>query len=97
VAMSDGFETGLRLVDELAGARSLDDYYLLPAARADLLRRLGRLREAQSEYARALELVTNDIERRYLLRRLESLETADAGGRSSDNRRSVNSGDRKLV
>jgi RNA polymerase sigma-70 factor, ECF subfamily len=97
VAMSDGFETGLRLVDELAGARSLEDYYLLPAARADLLRRLGRHREAQSEYARALELVTNDIERRYLLRRLESLATADAGERSSDNRRSVNSGDRKLV
>jgi RNA polymerase sigma-70 factor (ECF subfamily) len=73
VAMSDGFEAGLQLLDELAGTGSLEGYYLLPAAKADLLRRLGRLDEAKSEYCRALELVSNEVERRYLLRRLECL------------------------
>lgn len=73
VAMSDGSEAGLQLLDELAGTGSLEGYHLLPAAKADLLRRLGRLDEAKSEYRRALELVSNEVERRYLLRRLECL------------------------
>ncbi len=71
VAMSDGFEAGLALIDSLAG---LDGYYLLHASRADLLRRLGRNSEASSAYRRALGLATNAIERDYLARRLASLE-----------------------
>jgi RNA polymerase sigma-70 factor (ECF subfamily) len=47
----------------------LEEFYLLPAARADLLRRLGRKEEAAEAYRRALQLVSNDIERKYLLRR----------------------------
>jgi RNA polymerase sigma-70 factor (ECF subfamily) len=71
VAMAEGFERGLDLMDSLAG---LDGYYLLHAARADLLRRLGRNGEAAAAYARALELATNPVERDYLARRLKSLE-----------------------
>jgi RNA polymerase sigma-70 factor, ECF subfamily len=52
----------------------LDGYYLLHSARADLLRRLGDPREAAKSYARALELVTNDSERRFLERRLHEVQ-----------------------
>jgi len=61
-------------MDELAAEGDLKEYYLLPAARADLLRRLQRFREAEAEYRRALERTTNDVEQRYLLRRLSELE-----------------------
>jgi RNA polymerase sigma-70 factor (ECF subfamily) len=64
VAMADGPERGLELVDEVAG--ELDSYHLLHAARADLLRRLGRNDEALAEYRRALELVTSPVERAFL-------------------------------
>jgi RNA polymerase sigma-70 factor (ECF subfamily) len=67
VAMADGAEAGLALIDELAG--ELDDYHLFHAARADLLRRAGRFVEAGESYAKALALVTNDSERRYLEKR----------------------------
>ena len=77
VAMSQGPERGLRLIDELATRGELADYHLLPAARADLLRRLGRLDEAAAAYAEALARVTNDTERRYLERRLR-----EVGGRA---------------
>lgn len=78
IAMSESLERGLELLDELAGTHELDSYYLLSAAKADLFRRLGRLREAEAEYVRALERATNDVERRYLQRRLASCRlTAD--------------------
>jgi RNA polymerase sigma-70 factor, ECF subfamily len=70
VAMSDGPAEGLRLLDELEAAGELAGYHLLPAARADLLRRLGRLPEAADAYRRALALVGNEADRRFLERRL---------------------------
>ena len=68
VAMADGPGAGLELIDAIAP--TLDDYHLLHAARADLLRRQGRREEAGAAYARALELATNPAERRFLARRL---------------------------
>ena len=70
VAMVDGPATGLALIDDLAAAGDLDGYHLLHAARADLLRRLGRDDEAATAYERALALTTNDVERRFLEGRL---------------------------
>jgi RNA polymerase sigma-70 factor (ECF subfamily) len=70
VAMADGPDAGLRLLEPLAD--DLDRYHLFHAARADLLRRAGRPGAADA-YRRALELVTNDAERRYLTGRLGSL------------------------
>ncbi len=77
VAMADGPEAGLVLLDELAADRHLSAYHLLPAARADLLRRLGRTAEAAEAYRAALALVGNEPERDYLTRRLESLRSPD--------------------
>ena len=68
VAMADGPDAGLALMEPLAD--DLDRYHLFHAARADLLRRSGRTSEAKAAYQRALELVTNPIERKYLLRRV---------------------------
>jgi len=68
VAMADGPERGLRMLEPLA--ETLDGYHLLHSARADLLRRLNRLDEAGAAYERALELATNPRERRFLERRL---------------------------
>jgi RNA polymerase sigma-70 factor (ECF subfamily) len=76
VAMADGPEAGLELVDELEASGALRGYHLLPATRADLLRRLGRRSEAGAEYRRALDLVGADAERRYLERRLAETERA---------------------
>ena len=70
VAMAEGAERGLALLDELAETGELDDYRLLHSARADLLRRLGRDADAAAAYTRALELATNPVERRFLERRL---------------------------
>jgi RNA polymerase sigma-70 factor (ECF subfamily) len=70
VAMAEGPEHGLALIDRLAADGSLDDYHLLHSARADLLRRLGRRAEAAAAYTRALELASNPVERRFLERRL---------------------------
>lgn len=70
VAMAFGPQAGLELVEELEAGGGLADYYLLPATRADLLRRLGRAAEARTAYAEALELAPTDAERRYLQRRL---------------------------
>ena len=78
VAMASGFQRGLALLDEIESRGQLSDFHLLPAARADLLRRLKRLPEAAEAYRRALSLTTNDVERRFLLRRL-----ADVTSRSS--------------
>jgi RNA polymerase sigma-70 factor (ECF subfamily) len=73
VAMSQGIETGLVLVDEAGASGKLDHYYLFHAARADLLRRLGRLQEAATAYRRACALSTNRVEQQYLLRRLKEV------------------------
>ena len=73
VAMSAGFERGLALVDELDHGGELDGYHLLSVARAELLRRLDRHAEAAESYRRALELVSNDAERRHLERRLREV------------------------
>jgi RNA polymerase sigma-70 factor (ECF subfamily) len=70
VAMADGPAAALELVEELEQSEALSDYYLLPATRADLLRRLRRDREAAAAYRRALALVPTDSERRFLRRRL---------------------------
>jgi RNA polymerase sigma-70 factor (ECF subfamily) len=72
VAMVDGPAAGLKLIDALAG--DLDRYHLLHAARADMLRRLGASAEAALSYGRALELVTNAPERRFLERRLRDVQ-----------------------
>jgi RNA polymerase sigma-70 factor (ECF subfamily) len=77
VAMADGPAAGLALVEALAAAGELRDYHLLPATRADLLRRLSRRAEAAEAYREALRLVATDTERRYLNRRLA--ETTGAG------------------
>ncbi|GAA1168048.1 RNA polymerase sigma factor [Pseudonocardia alaniniphila] len=73
VAMRDGPAAGLELVDALADDERLRGYHLLPAARADLLRRLGRHRDAALDYRRALQLVGNEPERAYLERRLREV------------------------
>jgi RNA polymerase sigma-70 factor, ECF subfamily len=73
VAMVDGPEPALALIDALAAKGDLEDYHLLHAARADLLRRIGSSVEAAKSYARALSLVTNDSERRFLERRLREV------------------------
>ncbi|MGH2777323.1 MAG: RNA polymerase sigma factor [Actinomycetota bacterium] len=75
VAMSWGYEKGLVLIDELERSGELDGYHLLFAARADLLRRLGRFTEAVADYDRALELDPGERERRYLLRRRAQVES----------------------
>jgi len=67
VAMAEGPQRGLALVDEIEG---LDSYQPFHAARADLLRRLGREAQAAAAYERALDLTANEVERRYLERRL---------------------------
>jgi RNA polymerase sigma-70 factor (ECF subfamily) len=69
VAMRDGPQAGLAVLDAL-DAGALRGYHLLPAARADLLRRLGRTAEAAAAYRAAIELVGNDRERAFLRRRL---------------------------
>jgi RNA polymerase sigma-70 factor, ECF subfamily len=69
VAMGERLDRGLRLMDQLAATGELETYHLLPAARADILRRLGRLDEAAVAYEHALRLVTHPAERRYLERR----------------------------
>jgi RNA polymerase sigma-70 factor (ECF subfamily) len=77
IAMADGPERGLALMDTIDG---LDAYHLLHSARADLLRRLGRADDARAAYERALELAGNPVERDFLERRLrDQLGELDAG------------------
>jgi RNA polymerase sigma-70 factor (ECF subfamily) len=76
VAMMDGPNAGLALIDALAATGALEGYHLLHAARADLLRRSGSLAKAAQSYTRALELVTNASERRFLQRRLREVQSA---------------------
>jgi RNA polymerase sigma-70 factor (ECF subfamily) len=74
VAM-EHLDRGLHLIEELEATRALEGYHLLPAAKADVLRRLGRNREAAAAYESALSLVTQAAERRYLLRRLAEVRS----------------------
>jgi RNA polymerase sigma-70 factor, ECF subfamily len=70
VAMADGPEAGLAIVESLAATEPLPGYHLLPAVRADLLRRLHRSEEAARYYGEALSLATTESERRFLTWRL---------------------------
>jgi RNA polymerase sigma-70 factor (ECF subfamily) len=76
VAMRDGPESGLALIDAILARGELTDYRLAHAARADLCRRLGRTAEARASYERALALTRQEPERRFLERRLAQLENA---------------------
>lgn len=76
IAMLDGPERGLALIDTLAENGDLDNYHLLHAARADLLRRMGLTKESATSYQRALELTTNESERRFLQKRLGAAHAA---------------------
>jgi len=78
VAMLDGPGAALAIVDELSSSGELDGYHLLHAARADFCRRLGELDAAERSYRRALELVGNDSERRFLSRRLAEVQAQRA-------------------
>ncbi len=73
VGQAQGPEEGLRLLDALDGDGELAAYHLLPAARADMLLRLGRVGEAADAYRKALAIVTNEPEKRFLARRLAGL------------------------
>ncbi|HZR58579.1 MAG TPA: RNA polymerase sigma factor [Terriglobales bacterium] len=73
VAMDEGPAEGLRLLSELEARGELRGYHLLPAAQGDLLRRLERWSEAADAYRRALSLVTNEAERRFLAKRLAEI------------------------
>jgi len=74
VAMVNGPQSGLELMDALAANNNLENYHLLHAARADLLRRLGSSVEASKSYQRALALADNESERRFLERRLHEVK-----------------------
>jgi RNA polymerase sigma-70 factor (ECF subfamily) len=74
IAMSESLDRGLALIDDLGSTGELDSYHLYHAARADLLRRLGRNREARESYNRGLALTTNAVELRYLRRRISELD-----------------------
>jgi RNA polymerase sigma-70 factor, ECF subfamily len=78
VAMVDGPETGLLLLDAIEARGELRDYHLLASARADLLRRLGRTDEAGKAYETALGLVLLEPERRFLERRIRELRLHDS-------------------
>ena len=77
VAMAEGPTAGLSLIEELQASGKLKGYHLLPATRADLLRRLGRRIDAVSAYEEALELAATDAERRYIARRLAEVTGQD--------------------
>ncbi len=74
VAMSEGAEEGLRLIDDLLARENLSKYHLAHSARADLCRRLGRIPEARASYEKALALASQEPDRRFLRRRLAELK-----------------------
>ena len=78
--MAYGPESGLEIVDAIDASGALAGYHLLPATRADLLRRLGRHEQAGVAYRAALALATSDAERRYLSRRLDEAGVAGRAG-----------------
>jgi len=71
--MQAGAEAGLDLMDAIAADGRLTGYHLFHSARADLLRRLGRIAAAEAAYRRALELARQKPERRFILRRLAEI------------------------
>lgn len=73
IAMSKGLESGLAEIERVGAAGKLEQYYLFHAARADILRRLGRRQEAADAYRDALRLATNKVEQEYLRSRLNQL------------------------
>ncbi|MGZ9067272.1 MAG: RNA polymerase sigma factor [Burkholderiales bacterium] len=73
LAMRDGPEAGIALIEAILAEGDLNDYHLAHAARADLYRRLGRTAEARASYQRALELARQEPERRFLQKRLAAL------------------------
>lgn len=79
VAMAEGPLPALKIIDSIEAAHDLDNYHLLHACRADLLRRIGSLEEAATSYRRALGLVTNESERRFLERRLREVQPSKNG------------------
>ena len=78
VAVAEGPGPALALLDALEASGHLESYHLLHATRADLLRRIGSREEAAKSYTRALALVTNDSERRFLERRLREVQSPAA-------------------
>jgi RNA polymerase sigma-70 factor, ECF subfamily len=80
IGMSEGAERGLMMIDSLGVSGALADYYLLHAARADLLRRLNAVEAAAEAYRRALALTTNETERRFLQRRLQEIGREGVSG-----------------
>jgi len=78
VAMREGPDAGLALIDDLLARGELRDYHLLHSARADFCRRLGRLEEARDAYRTALALAQLEPERRFLQQRLDELDETDA-------------------
>ena len=85
VAMSQGFDKGLALIEELGSSGDLESYHLYHAARADLLRRLGSWNSALAAYERALSLTSNAVERRYLRRRIAELHHRSASWSDAKN------------
>ena len=73
VAMRDGPQEGLKLIDALLGRGELTDYHLAHSARGELCRRLGRISDAKASYNRALELTRQEPERRFLEERIKTL------------------------
>ncbi len=73
VAMADGPEKGLEVIDDLAGDEAMDRYLFFHSTRGELLRRAGKLDESRSSFVRALDLAGNEAERRFLRKRIESL------------------------
>src|SRR5579884_3512706 len=79
LAMAEGPNAALAIIDNLSDEGDLENFHLLHAVRADLLRRLGSRNEAAKSYLRAIELVTNEKERSFLQRRLREVEGTDQG------------------
>jgi RNA polymerase sigma-70 factor (ECF subfamily) len=76
VAMSEGLQRGLELIDEIETTGVLDNYYVFYAAKADLLRRMGQLHQAELAYSRALKLTGNRVAEKYLRRRIDEVRQA---------------------
>ena len=79
IAMGEGLELGLALMDKLDASGELNNYHLLHSARADLLRRLHRATEAAAAYKKALDLATNTVEQNYLRKRLAEISSNHVG------------------
>jgi RNA polymerase sigma-70 factor (ECF subfamily) len=77
VAMADGPDAGLAVLEPLQRSGELSGYYLLPATEADLRRRLGQHRQAAESYLTAIDLAPSDAERRYLTRRLREVSPSE--------------------